>query len=340
MPALRSFATPVHDRASLQLLLLPALYGAAFVLLHEAAASWATPYFYGLLIAVTIVGLLFGRRIASISALLAAAIVVAQSAESIGQLNDIAAPLQLAAAAAVAFLAGSYSDKQKQFLRQVRARDRMLFQNERLKSLRAMSVAVIHELSQPLSTLSLETRYLARLSHSPAANDDEIREVSSLIARKTENLSTMVRRLRSFGQSDDRAASAIPVEALVRGVVELIAAEAKAANVRFEMRLAAGLAVQGQQIELQQALANLLRNALAASPGGRIELVAERARHMVSIAVANRPTPAATSRGGMGLGKLIVEAIATMHGGSLEENIAEDGTWRMTLRLPPASAAA
>ena len=38
--------------------------------------------------------------------------------------------------------------------------DRMLFQAERLKTLRAMSVAVIHEISQPLSTLAIEAKHL------------------------------------------------------------------------------------------------------------------------------------------------------------------------------------
>ncbi|HUG46692.1 MAG TPA: ATP-binding protein [Sphingomicrobium sp.] len=292
-----------------------------------------------MMLAVGLVGLRFGRLLAWASTLAVSAGGLWASAAYPAQLNGLSIHLQLAGIALVAFLAGSYADDRKRHDRELRLRDRALLQSERLKTLRAMSVAVIHELSQPLSTLSLETSYLARLSASPDASPEEIRETSTLIARKTESLATLVRRLRSFG-SPTGERKTIAISKLVREVVEVISAEAKAAAVRLEMRIRSDLAIDGLDVELQQALTNLLRNAIAASPGGIVELIAhKRPDELIEIAVINTPDPESPYRQGMGVGKLIVEAIAELHGGSLIEEAGETGERRMTLVLPAAHLA-
>jgi len=106
------------------------------------------------------------------------------------------APLMVAAAVFVTWLAGSYADAQTASRAVLDRPNRLLFQVERLKTLRAMSVAVIHEISQPLSTLAIET---AHLQAATADLPSDIAQSAALVDRKARTLAEMVRRLRRFG---------------------------------------------------------------------------------------------------------------------------------------------
>lgn len=224
--------------------------------------------------------------------------------------------------------------RQRALEEDIRRRDRVILQGERLKTLRAMSVAFIHELSQPLSTLSIEARYLAQLARDRGA-DDEIASVASLVALKTEQLSTLLRRLRSFGARGDEQPRPIEVEALFTEVIGIVAPEAKAAGIRLEIKIVAGLAVEGFEVELQQALLNLLRNAFAASPNSTVALSGHREGGQAILEVVNTIGEAAATCPGMGVGKVVVETIAEAHGGSLVEDI-DPGRWKVALVLPAA----
>lgn len=224
--------------------------------------------------------------------------------------------------------------RQRALEEDIRRRDRVILQAERLKTLRAMSVAIIHELSQPLSTLSIEARYLAQLARDRDA-DDEIASVAALVARKTEHLSTLLRRLRSFGARGDEQSQPIEVEELFKEVIGIVAPEAKAAGIRLEIKVAAGLAVEGFDVELQQALLNLLRNAFAASPNSTVALSGHREGGQAILEVVNAIDEAAGRCPGMGVGKVVVETIAEAHGGSLVEDIDQE-RWKVALVLPAA----
>jgi signal transduction histidine kinase len=70
-----------------------------------------------------------------------------------------------------------------------------------------------------------------------------------------------------------------------------------------------------------------------------VHLVSDADGDMVRIEVCNVPT-GAHYRKGMGVGKLIVEAIAQMHGGSVEEKEGEAGTRQISILLPRVRSAA
>jgi signal transduction histidine kinase len=292
-----------------------------------------------IILAVGAVGVMYGRVPAWVAVFATSAWVLWLTSDPRAAGTDMGLHLQLAAVVVMGFVAGAYAEDQRRMAEELRTRDSALLHAERLKTLRAMSVAVIHELSQPLSTLSIETKYLAKLSKGSDSDNEELRTVSELIAQKTENLADMLRRLRSFGAAPGQEPTVVEIEKLVRDVVAIIAPEARAAGVRIEMRLKKDLAVLGQDVELQQALTNLLRNAIVASPGGTVRLVAEANAGSVRIDVINTPSPDLAYRKGMGVGKLIVEAIAEMHGGTLYEDQFESGERMTSLFLPAAGRA-
>lgn len=293
-----------------------------------------------LMLAVVAIAIMNGGTAAFTAVVAISAVILSWTAAGSRDAAAVALHIDLAGIAILALLGGSYSDDRRRLRKEIRIRDSALLHSQRLKTLRAMSLAVIHELSQPLSTLSIETRYLARLAHSRSSDRAEIDNVAQLVAQKTESLANMLRRLRSFGAAPGEKSSTVDVEKLVRDVVMIIASEARSAGVRIEMRIKKHLAVEGQELELQQALTNLLRNAIAASPNETVKLIAQdECESTIRVDVINTPSRSSPYRKGMGIGKLIVEAIAEIHGGSLAEKVSGEGERHMVLTLPAAAPA-
>jgi signal transduction histidine kinase len=288
-----------------------------------------------ILLATIWLGLRFGRMAAWIAIFIACLVALPLPAGIFEDGQRITVHMMLACIAIGGYLVGSYSEAEASLRRDLDRRDRLLFHAERLKTLRAMSVAIIHEISQPLATLSIEARYLARASADENTKRAELSSAAALIERKTTHLAEMVRRLRSFGGRGGDAPSLIPVESLVRDVVGVVSPEAEAANVKLKVVPAAELLVRGQEIELQQALTNLVRNAILASPGRTVAISArDDGPGTICIDVINKPVGGHTRTHGMGVGLIVARTIADAHGGRLAEEASAKGERRFSLILP------
>lgn len=156
-----------------------------------------------------------------------------------------------------------------------RATEAHLADSHRLASLGTLASGFSHELNTPLATvLTCLEGILRDLSPDPRMEPDagRIRE-SAAIAREqvlrcrgiTQHFLRMSRGQRSPGDIVD-------VESTVTAVARLIEPTARAHSVRIEVRpVAAGLHVRADEAELQQALINLLLNAIqACQAGGRV----------------------------------------------------------------------
>lgn len=280
------------------------------------------------------IGLRHGRTAAWFAILVAVALFLPYSAGALDDATRLELHLGIAAVVIVTWLAGSFSDAQSASRALLERRNRMLFQAERLKTLRAMSVAVIHEISQPLSTLAIEASHLK----DRAANlEPDIAESAALVDRKARTLSDMVRRLRRFGGRDVDEPSVLPIAMLVQTARQIAAAELRAAGCRVVEAGAVDpdLTVQAQEIELTQALVNLLRNAAAATSDGKVGLSVSNDAEKVAIEITNRLSPTAASAAGMGVGLIIARTIIEAHGGALARR-DEPGLARFVLSLPLA----
>jgi len=278
------------------------------------------------------IGLRHGRTPAWFAILAQVAVFLPYSAGSLDDSRRLELHLGLAAVVLVTWLAGSFADAQKTSRALLDKRNRLLFQAERLKTLRAMSVAVIHEISQPLSTLAIEAAHLKSVT---AHLDADTVASADLVDRKARALANLVRRLRRFGGRDVDEPSPVPVAMLVQTACQIVASEARAAGGRLESpAVPVDLVVQAQEIELTQALVNLLRNALAASPGEALNLTASVYAEEVLITVSNPVSeiPGAQT-GGMGIGLAIARTIVEAHGGTLYRR-DEPGFVRFTISLP------
>lgn len=249
--------------------------------------------------------------------------------------------LAITAVALVTWLSGSFADAQKTVYVKLNRRNRLLYQAERLKTLRAMSVAVIHEISQPLSTLAIEAGHLR---HATKSLDPDISESAELVDRKARALSDMVRRLRRFGGRDLDEPSRVPVHMVVQSAMQIVLPELRTSGGKIDCgAIDPDLAIQAQEIEITQALVNLLRNALIFSPGSTITLDVQQVSHEVRISVANPMSKAGTDKdeqleksSGMGIGLVIVRTIVEAHGGTLVRQDTKGRTY-FILNLPVVS---
>lgn len=285
------------------------------------------------LVAIAWVGLRLGRFGAWGALLIVAAIVLPFSAGQPTTADRLELHLGLATLMVTGYLAGSFADAQVRAREDLARRDRLLFQAERLKTLRAMSIAVIHEISQPLSTLSIEARHL----HESAANaPPEVAATAALIHAKATQLSDLVRRLRRYGGRAADEPAPLPLTALMDSVLALARPEVSAAGVGLAVgSVDDDLVVLGQEVELAQAMMNLVRNAVqACGPGGEVSLMMERSRATVRICVENGCAPGQPAQAGMGVGTLIARAIVEAHGGRLVRGADKNGRVRATITLP------
>ena len=201
-----------------------------------------------------------------------------------------------------------------------------------------------HELRTPLTILKSEID-VALAAERPAA---ELRAALASVAEEADRLIRLAQDLLVLARADEGALAIVPEPVVVRELLEGIVAR-HGGDRQIAVDVPAGLTVPADPRRLQQAVTNMLDNALVHG-GGRIVLSAVDGDGEIRIAVRDhgpgfpdgfagraferfaRPD-AGRSGGGTGLGLAIVEAIARAHGGSASATGADPGA-RVTIALP------
>lgn len=213
---------------------------------------------------------------------------------------------------------------------------------------------VAHELRTPLATLINGTEVILA-SDRPA---HELRETLASNLEELESLKSLVNDMLFLARADggERAADLAPVrlDQEARRVAEFY--EAALEDEGVHLRIEGAATVSANANLLRRALANLVANAMRATPrGGELVIACAPApdgRVRLSVRNPGAPIPAAdlprifdrffrgsashTPRGeGHGLGLAIVRAIARMHGGEVQARSDRGGT-EIGLLLPGA----
>jgi len=211
-----------------------------------------------------------------------------------------------------------------------------------MDGVREVSNAIAHDLRTPITRA--RTRLEDAATH--ARSDEDLR---AAIERATVDLDGVVSvfqallRIAEIEAGARRSAFApFDLAPVLADLAELYAAAAEEAGMRLEVATPPTLPISGDRELIQQAVANLLDNAIKFSPaGGRILLSGEMGAIMrvtvtdegPGIPEADRPRAAerffrgemARHTPGSGLGLSLVQAVALLHGGSLELSNAEPG---------------
>ena len=229
----------------------------------------------------------------------------------------------------------------------------------RVNILGQLSGALAHELNQPLSAILSNAEAAQRYLAHGAANPDELREILADIIADDQRAGAVIDRLRALLKRGESEFGPLNLNDLVRDIERLCRSDLVTRNVRLETQLTPDLLpVNGDKIQIEQVLLNLVVNACDAMEGNEPSqrLIAIRTEAAdsgdVRVLVIDRGPglppgddervfePFVTSKTkGMGLGLSISRSIIAAHGGRLWaiNNAAGGATFCFTL---PAHAVA
>jgi signal transduction histidine kinase len=156
----------------------------------------------------------------------------------------------------------------------------------------------------------------------------------------------------TYAQPGSSPIDRVDAVALVGYIVSIARAQALNKKIQFDLAADGDCTIHGNEGQLQQALLNLLLNAVEASPDmGRISVEVKQYAKGIRIAIENEgpaiPAKAVpqifepfftAKRGGTGLGLAIARSIVEKHGGnlSLERNEEDKILFALTLPFTPA----
>ena len=220
-----------------------------------------------------------------------------------------------------------------------------------MDGVRQVSNAIAHDLRTPITRARARLEDAAAHAHTAGELKAEIQHAMADLDGITAVFQALLRISEIEAGARRSAFTELDVAPLLRDLAELYAAVAEEQGLRLEVVVADALPLRGDRELIQQAVANLIDNALKFSPpGGVVRLVGERAAGAVRLLVEDegpgippvdrdRATErffrgeAARHTPGFGLGLTLVRAVAQLHGGSLALEAGGPGL-RAVLGLP------
>jgi signal transduction histidine kinase len=206
---------------------------------------------------------------------------------------------------------------------------------------RGFVASASHELRTPLALLKAELELALREGRTPG----ELRQAIASAAGESDRLVHLAEDLLVLARADEGGLpvrpEALEASDLLAGTARRFEARSSEEGRELRVRAANGLALRADRLRVEQALGNLVDNALRHGEGP-VELCAERTERGVRLHVLDRGSgfdasldgsaferftrgDRARSRGGTGLGLAIVEAIARSHGGRAGNDSREGG---------------
>lgn len=207
--------------------------------------------------------------------------------------------------------------------------------DEALQRERAFVADASHELRTPLAILKTELELALR----EGRTEQELRDALRSASDETDRVSRLADDLLVLARSDG---GTLPLRIERLAVGELLAGVAERFRTTghdVELEVPEGLELGGDRLRLEQAIGNLVANAVTHGEG-RITLSAHRANGAVELHVVDQGTglpgdfadraferftraDSARTSGGAGLGLAIVKAVATAHGGTARASGAD-----------------
>ncbi len=237
---------------------------------------------------------------------------------------------------------------------QRRKHQRELAHFSRLSTMGEMVAGIAHEINQPLFAISnYSDACSVALENSDVESCQRVLQWAHEISSQANRAGQIIRRLGKFVKKNESRLAPLELNQLVSDSVELLVFESHHMNVVVDVEVAAGSpTVRGDEIQLQQVIVNLLRNAhdaLMDNPRDdrrvvvRTVVAEDRAKieiqdngHGVSVDAAKRlfDTFYTTKKNGMGMGLAISRSIAEAHAGELHCYSNDSGGMTFVLVLP------
>jgi PAS domain S-box-containing protein len=227
----------------------------------------------------------------------------------------------------------------------------------RVATMGQLAASIAHEVKQPIAaTVSNAQAGLRWLSREPP-DLEEVRQTLAQIVKDGNRAADVIGRIRDLIKKAPPRKMRLDINGAIREVIELTRGEALKNGVSVQTELANGLAlIQGDRVQLQQVLLNLIINAIeamsGASEGARELLVSTGKAEAGGVLIAVRdsgpglaPTTLdrlfepfySTKSSGLGLGLSICRSIIEAHGGRLwaSTNVPRGAIFQFTVPEHP-----
>jgi PAS domain S-box-containing protein len=243
--------------------------------------------------------------------------------------------------------------------RQYREMQSDLAHANRVATMGQLTASITHEVNQPITAAVTYALAARRFLSAEPPNFCEVDDALSLIVREGNRAGEVVGRIRALIKKAPARKDAVEINDAIVEVVALTRTEAANNNVLVRTQLAEDLlSVQGDRVQLQQVLLNLILNAVEAMSDiaeGERELLISSRNEPDGVSVEVRDSgpgfaPAAVERvfeafyttkpGGLGLGLSICRSIIEAHNGRLwaSPNAPRGAIFCFTAPAHPAAA--
>ncbi len=228
---------------------------------------------------------------------------------------------------------------------------------DRLMTVGMLASGIAHELGTPLNVVSARAQMIAAGDTTP----EETVDYARVIADASNKMAKIIRQLLAFARRKPAQKAPRDLRRIARDTIELLQPLAEKSGVHVELADAAEMIADVDADEIQQAMTNILVNAIHAMPsGGRVEVAMQYEKratgdahpgrflvitirdHGKGIAPAHMPhifEPFFTTKDvgkGTGLGLSVTHGIIDDHGGFIDVQSAASTGSAFSIHLPAA----
>jgi C4-dicarboxylate-specific signal transduction histidine kinase len=230
----------------------------------------------------------------------------------------------------------------------------------RVATMGQLTASIAHEVNQPLAAAVTNAQAALRWLDGRPPDLREARQALARIVRDGNRAGEVIGRIRALIKKAPPRKDALAINEVIREVIELTHGEAVKNGISAQTQLAEGLPlIEGDRVELQQVILNLIINAVEAMSGageGSQELLISTGKagsDGVFVAVRDSGSglaPASfehlfeafytTKPSGLGMGLSICRSIIEAHGGRLwaTANLPQGAVFHFTVPAHPDSA--
>ncbi len=217
---------------------------------------------------------------------------------------------------------------------------KQMLRAEKLTALGRLSAGLAHEIRNPLTSIKV---LFQAFKDNPALTKEDMKVVLSA----TEQMDDLLTRFLRFARSDEFNLSDVYINSVIKQVINLAQFQIKNQSINVVLNLSKLPPVKADRAMIQQALLNLVLNAIEAMPDGGTLTISSKMGNgsaVVSIGDTGSGIPEdikdkifdpffTTKSDGTGLGLSIVYNIVSLHNGEISFESNGKGT-TFTLRIP------